>query len=585
MLQTISKILSYYWTDKIKYNKILISISILFEIISKMSTLALPFVLKYAIDCLADVNKLHSDMTLYLVLGYGVVWTLAPTAKAVQVTCKNIVTEKSVNLLIYDIFKHVIQLPIKFHLDKKTGSVINTLGQLRLYFQIFWDGFVWFLAPLILEVIVAISLVSFFYGPMYGFMLSVILILYCILNFITAKYTTKSQIVQQEKLGKLSSYFVDILLNFEAVKTFCNEQYEFDRCDSLLKEQRLATRKASRTMELLGLAQNFIIGIGITSVLLYVLTQIRGGVVVFSDFVLLNAYILQFSLPMTYLTYVFRDSRQAYTVIKEGLKIFEEQNTVADSADAIDLKRADNYSLKFENVVFSYNKDTIILDDISFEVPAGQKLAIVGATGAGKSTISKLILRFFDVSSGNVLINQQNIKNISLHSLRQCIGIIPQDTILFNESLYSNILYGNPLASEKDVVEAIKAARLSDLVSSLPDGYHTMVGERGLKLSGGERQRIAIARAILKKPKIFIFDEATSSLDSKTEKEIQDNLEQISVGVTTIVIAHRLSTIVKAQKILVLEDKKISETGTHESLLDKGGLYYRLWCTQMNDNR
>lgn len=582
MQKILNRALSYYWTDKIQYNKLFIIGAIFFEVLSKAGNLYLPIVLKYTIDALSNNTQIYSENTLQFIIGYALLWMFNPIAKNLQMTCKNIVSEKSINLLTRDLLAHSLNLPLKFHFDKKTGGLLNSVILLRFYFTIFCDAVLWLFTPLLLEATIAMLLILYFYGMNYAILLFSILILYISLNFLVAKTLVKTQKDLHGSQENLSSFIADILMNFEAVKLFGNEQYIIDKCQNLLKDQRTFARKANLTMELLSIVQNIIIGLGLTSILFLAFTQIQGNKLVLSDFVLLNAYVLQFSIPLSYFTYLFRDSKQAYTILKEGLKVFDEKDEIFKASDSIDISRCDNIGIRFKNICFSYNQSSSVLKDISFDIDPGKTTAIVGPTGAGKSTISRLLFRYFEADRGNILIDNIDIKRISLHSLRECISIIPQDTILFNDSLYENIRFGNPNATQKQVLQAIEIACLDKLMSTLPEGYNTLVGERGIKLSGGERQRIALARAVLKMPKIFIFDEATSSLDSKTENEIQKNLVQICKDITTIIIAHRLSTIVKADKILVLEDGQISESGTHSTLLNKKGTYYRLWKLQLD---
>jgi len=376
----------------------------------------------------------------------------------------------------------------------------------------------------------------------------------------------------------VSTKMIDSLLNFETVKYFNNEDYEFARLDKSLEDYELAANKSRHSLSLLNIAQTFIIMLGITIMLVMSAFGIKNGNINVGGFVVINAYMLQLYQPLNFLGSVYREIRQALTDMENMFSLLEVKpaskknlNTMPENEEA---------EIKFDNVSFDYDLRRTIIKNISFNVPDGKKVAIVGPTGAGKSTISRLLFRFYEPKDGNIYINNTNINTISQNSLRKVIGVVPQDTVLFNDTIYYNIAYGNTDATKKEVIDAAKNADIHNFISILPDGYETLVGERGLKLSGGEKQRVAIARAILKNPKIFFFDEATSSLDSSTEKEIQKNLENISRNKTTLIIAHRLSTAANADTIIVLDNGIIVEQGNHNDLLSKKGKYFDMWEKQ-----
>jgi ATP-binding cassette subfamily B protein len=380
--------------------------------------------------------------------------------------------------------------------------------------------------------------------------------------------------------NNVSTKLIDSLLNFETVKYFNNEEHEYKRLYESLLEYQTAAVKNEYSLSYLNIAQTVVIMLGITIMLVMSAFDIRAGLISIGGFVVINAYMLQLYQPLNFFGTVYREIRQSLTDMENLFTLWNEKSNLSDSDQ--DIAPSKEATIKFENVSFDYDARRTIIKNISFEVPDGKKVALVGPTGAGKSTISRLLFRFYDPKEGAIYVNNQNIKDISQKSLRKMIGVVPQDTVLFNDTIYYNISYGDPTASEEEIFEAAKSADIHTFITSLPDGYQTIVGERGLKLSGGEKQRVAIARAILKNPSIFFFDEATSALDSATEKEIQKNLQSISKNRTTLVIAHRLSTAADSDLILVLESGKITERGTHEQLLSLKGKYAEMWNKQKN---
>jgi ATP-binding cassette subfamily B protein len=376
----------------------------------------------------------------------------------------------------------------------------------------------------------------------------------------------------------VSTKLIDSLLNFETVKYFNNEEHEYKRLDESLQEYEKESVNNQYSLSYLNIAQTVVIMTGITIMLVMSAFDIREGSLTIGGFVVINAYMLQLYQPLNFFGTVYREIRQSLTDMENLFTLWEEKPNLTDSDQSA--SKTNQASIRFENVSFDYDERRTIIENISFEVPDGKKVALVGPTGAGKSTISRLLFRFYDPKQGAIFINNENIKDISQSSLRKMIGVVPQDTVLFNDTIYYNISYGNPEASEEQIYEAARSADIHNFVIGLPDGYQTLVGERGLKLSGGEKQRVAIARAILKNPSIFFFDEATSALDSTTEKEIQKNLQTISQNRTTLVIAHRLSTAADADEILVLEHGQITERGTHDELLRRNGKYAEMWNKQ-----
>lgn len=382
--------------------------------------------------------------------------------------------------------------------------------------------------------------------------------------------------------NETSSKAVDSLLNFETVKYFCNEQFEANQFETSLKAYEDAAVKNYFGLSILNIGQSLILSLGLVLVMYFSAEEITHNKMTVGDFVLITSYILQIAVPLYLVGYAYREIKAGIIHMEDMFKLLNIDQEIKNSDTAKTLK-VTNSIIKFNNVDFSYESNRQILYDVNFEIGNGQKLAIVGSTGSGKSTISRLLFRFYEINSGKITIDGQDIREVSQESLRSAIGIVPQDTVLFNDTIFYNIFYGDHNASKEDVINAAKTAHIHHFIESLPDGYDTMVGERGLKLSGGEKQRIAIARTALKNPNIYVFDEATSALDTKTEKAIQHNLREVSENHTTIIIAHRLSTIVDADQIIVLDEGKIIEIGNHKLLIDKKGMYYKLWQKQSEE--
>ena len=432
--------------------------------------------------------------------------------------------------------------------------------------------------PTLIEIVFVAGILLTLYGLKYAVVTVVTISIYVVLTFMITQWRLKFRRRMNESDNMVSSKLVDSLLNYETVKYFNNEEHEFNRLNDSLKEYEVAAVENEFSLSYLNIAQTLIIMTGITLMLGMSVFDIKEGIISIGGFVVINAYMFQLYQPLNFFGTVYRNIRQSLTDMENLFSLWGEKPY--ENNQDTNLKDTENASIRFDNVSFDYDVRITIIKDISFEVPNGKKVAIVGPTGAGKSTISRLLFRFYNPKSGSIYVNDQNIKDISQQSLRKIIGVVPQDTVLFNETIYYNILYGDPQASEKEIYAAARSADIHDFIQELPDGYNTLVGERGLKLSGGEKQRVAIARAILKKPSIFFFDEATSALDSTTEKEIQKNLELISKNKTTLVIAHRLSTAADAHNIIVLDQGRIIEQGNHQELLELKGKYAEMWNKQ-----
>lgn len=572
-------LLPYFWP---KDNKIRLQVTAAF--IFSLFIIALytftPFVFRKIITEL-EIKPINQISFIYiLLLGYGFLWTFSQISSILRATAIIRPLENGARLFSLKLFDHLQSLSMRFHSERKTGAIANSISRAQYGFDsFFWNLFL-FLAPTIIELFLAIAILGYYYGRLYVITLSIAMLGYILFSLIAMRWSIKAQNKYNEIDKQASSRLIDSLLNAETVKYFNNETYEHQQANELLRKREKAAIKRDMLSYLIRAGQWSAAGIGITLLTFISGKSVLTGKLTVGDFVLINTYLLQFTLPLVQFGNVLADTRKSLTNINNAIELLKKEPDIVDLPDAVPLK-AKTAEIKFDHVSFSYNKDRQILKNISFTVLPGQTIAFVGPTGSGKSTISKLLFRLYDVQDGSVSINNQDIRTVTQDSLRSIMGVVSQDVILFNNTILYNIKYGHPTATEQEVEHAVKMANLDMLIKRLPDGYNTLVGERGTKLSGGERQRIGIARVILKKPVIYIFDEATSALDTATEKEIQKNLEDISTGSTTLVIAHRLSTIINANKIIVLKNGHIIEQGTHHELLELDGEYKNLWLKQV----
>lgn len=541
--------------------------------------LSVPLILRKVINTISIKAPSLFFAELLFIL-YGAVWTLSKIIDQLRFIIMNRVVERGIRLVSLDIFEHLISLSPRFHSEKKTGSIMSAFYRAQSVFSSLTWGLFFIVIPTLIEVIIATAILIYLYGYLYGFILASILIAFMIFSTVGSTWSASVLRIANEKSSQVSAKIFDSLMNYETINYFGSQRYESRRCDQLLSEKEEAATKQQSCTEIVLLGQGIIMGIGLIALTWLSGVKVIAGTLHISDFILINGYLLQFMIPLGNFGYILRDLNQNLTHIEEVVNILNEKSDIQDAPNAPPLILKTGF-IKFEDVSFYYDQRRPILDRISFDIPAKNTIAIVGATGSGKSTLVKLLFRNYDVLNGRILIDNQDIREVSRSSLHAAIAFVSQHTALFNDTLGYNIAYGNPNASDEEIKKAIEDAHLTSFITSLPEGLNTIVGEQGLKLSGGERQRVAIARVLLKKSPIYVFDEATSSLDTKTEYLIQQNIEEISRNTTVFIIAHRLSTVVHADKILVLDQGKIVEEGTHEVLLQQNGLYAQLWSKQM----
>ena len=556
-----------------------VGLALLCLIVAKGASVGLPFVLKALVDDLTlDGKNALLAVPVGLVVAYGGIRLLNTIISEVRDTLFGRVTERAIRRLGIAVFEHLHRLDMAFHLERRTGGLSRDIERGTSGVSFLMRFMVFNIVPTLLEIILVVGILFYNYGVGYAAVTLLSVVAYGAYSVVATEWRT-GYVRDAAKADSVSNTrAVDSLLNYETVKYFNNEQYEANRYDSALADWEEAKRKNRLSLFALNAGQACIISVAMTVMLAMAANDVVQGVMSIGDFVLINAFMMQLFIPLNFLGFVYREIRGAFANIERMFGLLDKEPLIED-IDNAKTEKLTKGVVSFEQVSFSYDSRPI-LDEVSFSVKSGQKVAIVGDSGAGKSTIVKLLFRFYDVVSGAIRIDGQDIRELSQDTLRQAIAIVPQDTVLFNDTLIENVRYGRPSATDAEIAEAIEMAHLGHFIESLPEGGETRVGERGLKLSGGEKQRVAIARAILKRAPILVFDEATSSLDSHSEQAILTALKEVAKGHTSLVIAHRLSTVVDADQILVLSQGRVVETGTHTSLLNAGGLYAKLWRIQ-----
>ena len=576
--RTIGTLLPYLWAYK---GRVLAAIAAL--IAAKVANVGVPVLLKQIVDRLDPATAMLA-VPLALLVAYGALRLSTTFFTELREYLFAKVTQRAVRRIALEVFGHLHALSLRFHLARQTGGLTRDVerGQRGISTLISFTLFS------ILPTAVEIGLVSAILVARYDWTFIAItltaLALYVAATVTITDWRTAFRRQMNELDSKANTRAIDSLLNYETVKYFGNEQWEAQRYDESLQRWEKAAVKSQTSLSLLNVVQSAVIAIAVTLIMWRATVGVVDRTMTVGDLVLVNAFMIQLYIPLNFLGVLYREIKQALADMERMFALSREHMEVTDASGAPPLALAEG-EVRFEHVDFGYEANRQILFDVSFTIPAGRTVAVVGPSGAGKSTLSRLLFRFYDVTGGRILIDGQDVRSVQQASVRAAIGIVPQDTVLFNDTIEYNIAYGRPGASHEEVVAAAKLAQIHDFVMSTPEGYQTPVGERGLKLSGGEKQRVAIARAVLKNPRILIFDEATSALDSKSEKAIQAELRRIAQDRTTLTIAHRLSTIVDADEILVLDKGRIIERGTHGALLARGGVYARMWQLQQSEAR
>ncbi|MBN7797741.1 ABCB family ABC transporter ATP-binding protein/permease [Parahaliea mediterranea] len=555
-------------------------------LLAKAAVLAIPFLLKHLVDALD--GQLAIDTAPALLLGLVVAYGGARFANVffgeLRDTLFGRVTERAMRRIGLQVFRHVHGLDLDYHLNRQTGGLARDIERGTTGISFLMRFFVFNIAPTLFEIAMVAGILLFNYGPRFSLVVVVAVVTYGLFSIRATEWRTRFVREMNEADSTSNTRAVDSLLNFETVKYFANEEFEARRYDDALAVWEQARRKNRLSLFTLNGGQALIIAVAQTVMIGLAAWQVRAGALTLGDFVLINQFMIQLFMPLGFLGFVYREIRGSMANIENMFRLLALQPAVVDAPGAGALERT-NGPVEFREVSFGYGGERPILDRVSFTIAPGQKVAIVGASGAGKSTIVKLLFRFYDPDAGHILVNGQDISQVSQHSLRTQIGIVPQDTVLFNDTLYENVRYGRVEASPDEVAQAIRLAHLDAFIARLPEGHHTLVGERGLKLSGGEKQRVSIARTILKGSPILVFDEATSSLDSKSEQAILASLAELAREHTSLVIAHRLSTVVDADQILVLHRGRVVERGSHAELLAREGRYAGLWRAQRAGER
>ncbi|MEW6562118.1 MAG: ABC transporter ATP-binding protein/permease [Pseudomonadota bacterium] len=550
-------------------------------VLAKLANVAVPLVLKDVVDEMSKPQAMLA-VPVALIVGYGLLRLFSTLFGELRDAIFAKVTQRAIRRVALEVFVHLHSLSLRFHLERQTGGMSRDIERGTRGISFLLTFMLFNILPTLLEIVLVAIILFSKYNPWYAIITFVTLFIYIVFTLFITEWRMVFRRTMNDLDSKANTRAIDSLLNYETVKYFSNERYEAQRYDEHLDKWEGAAVRNQTSLAALNAGQSTIIAIGITVLMLMAAREVAQGTMTVGDLVLVNVFMLQLYMPLHFLGFVYREIKNALADMEKMFGLLREHQEIQDSPHAHPLK-LQNGVVRFEHVSFGYDPERQILDDVSFEIPAGKTVAVVGSSGAGKSTLSRLLFRFYDVDRGSVLIDGQDIRETTQSSLRAAIGIVPQDTVLFNDTIYYNIAYGRPNASREEVLQAAQSAHIHAFIESLPQGYETLVGERGLKLSGGEKQRVAIARAMLKQPAILIFDEATSALDSKSERAIQDELRMASKNRTTLVIAHRLSTIVDAYQILVMDKGRIVERGTHRELLEKRGVYAQMWALQQQE--
>jgi len=559
--------------------RVRVIVALVLLVVAKVTNVYVPLLYKDAVDALGTPAAQAVAVPIALIVAYGAARVLAQAFGEIRDAIFAPVAQRAIRNLALEVFRHLHALSLRFHLERQTGGISRVIerGTQGMDFLIRFTTFN--ILPTLFEIILVGGILWSLYDWRFSVVTLVVVGVYIVFSIVFSEWRIKFVRSMNEADTDANAKAIDSLLNFETVKYFGNEPHEARRYDVGRRRYETAAIRSSRTLSVLNIGQGAIISVGLVAVMTMAGQGVVAGTMTIGDFVAVNAFLIQLYMPLNMLGFAYREIRNALVNMEKMFGLLQVQAEIADKPGAPPLAVSGG-EIVFDHVDFHYEKARPILHDVSFRVAPGETVAIVGSSGAGKSTISRILFRFYDVASGHVRIDGQDIRDVQQASLRASIGVVPQDTVLFNDTIYYNIAYGRPGASREEVEEAARLARIHDFIMALPQGYDSTVGERGLKLSGGEKQRVAIARTILKNPRILLFDEATSALDTRTEQEIQRSLEEVSRGRTTVIIAHRLSTIINADEIVVLDRGRVAERGRHGELLAGNGLYADMWRRQ-----
>ncbi len=578
-LKTIKSLAPFLWEYR---GRVALALAAL--VLAKVANVGIPLVLKDIVDAL-DKDTATLVLPLGFLLGYGALRLAASLFNELRDSIFARVRHGAMRKVSFRALEHLHRLSLRYHLERKTGGISRDIDRGTRSVSSLLNYLVFSILPTLVEVALIAGILLGKYSVWFVVITFGSVVAYIYFTFKITEWRMRYRVQMNASDSRANTQAVDSLINYETVKYFGNEEHELSRYNESLEEWEGSAVKSQTSLSALNVGQATIIAVGVTLMMILAARGVVAGELTLGDLVLINAFLLQLFIPLNFLGVVYSQFKHAIADMQLMFDVLEKEPEINDSSDAVELDVGAG-EVRFDRVSFAYDPERPILKDISFVIPPGHKVAVVGASGAGKSTLARLLFRFYDVSSGAILINGQDLRSVTQKSLRAAVGVVPQDTVLFNDTLRYNIAYARPDASQEDIERAARAANVHDFIVSLPKGYDTLVGERGLKLSGGEKQRVAIARVILKKAKILVFDEATSSLDTHTEQAIMESLRSAAENHTTLAIAHRLSTIVDADRILVMENGRVAESGSHQQLLSHRGLYARLWeLQQQEENR
>ena len=578
-IKTLRALLPFLWNYR---GRVLLALG--FLILAKVANVGVPLVLKDIVDSLDGNTHSQLVLPLALLLTYGALRLASALFNELRDSVFARVRHGAMRSVSLKVLEHLHTLSLRYHLERKTGGLSRDIDRGTRSVSSLMNYMVFSILPTLVEIALVAGILLSRYDIWFTVVTLIAVVTYIVFTMRVTEWRMKYRVSMNKFDSEANTRAIDSLLNYETVKYFGNEQYEMQRYDYSLKQWEAEAVNSQTSLSALNFGQAIIIAAGVTTIMILASQGVVDGNMTLGDLVLVNAFLLQLFIPLNFLGIVYSQLKHSLTDMRLMFDVMDKQAEITDRPDAAPLD-ADDAEIRFEHVSFAYQPERPILHDVSFSIAPGKKVAIVGPSGAGKSTLARLLFRFYDTTGGRILINNQDISSVTQDSLRRAIGIVPQDTVLFNESLRYNLAYANPGASHEDIGKAAQLAHLTDFIASLPQGYDTVVGERGLKLSGGEKQRVAIARAVLKNPHILVFDEATSSLDSHSEQAILAALRDAAAHHTSLVIAHRLSTIVDADTILVMDNGRIVESGIHQSLIAAGGAYARLWAMQQEESR